>query len=302
MRNFLLGVLVGVLFLFVFVPIVGLLIWASGNARPSVPSDTALLLRLDGGIPERVDSDWGDLMAFGDDTPPMSLYRLVEAIRHAAGDEKVKALVIRCRGSRAGWAKAQEIRWAIREFKESGKPVWAFLEIAGREDYYIASLADRVVIQPESYLDLKGLRMEVTFFKGSLDKLGIQADLVRTGKYKSAGEPFSRTEISPEWREVLESTLDEFYDQLLSGIAEGRGRDPEHWKAVLDEGPFASGDAESHGLVDAVLYIDAFREQLSEAASVDDLSNLSISSYAARAPPGAGREDDRHAARGRCDR
>lgn len=292
MRNFLLGVLTGIVLLLLLVPLFGLVIWAVGSgSRPSVPSDAVLDLRLRGGIPEFVEPDLPELLSFADGSPTTDLYTVTEAIRFAADDERIKALMIRGDGSWAGWAKAQEVRWAIQEFKESGKPVWAYLEIAGREDYYIASLADKVVMQPESYLDLKGLRIEVMFFKGTLDKLGIEADLIRSGKYKSAGEPFSRTDISPEWREVLESTLDELYAQLLTGIAEGRGRDAEHWKGVLDDGPFTSPDAKEIGLVDDVLYIDAFRDQLSEAASVDDLNTLSVARYAAMAlSPGRGSE------------
>lgn len=292
MRNFLLGVLVGIVLLLLLVPLFGLVIWAVGSgSRPSVPSEAVLDLRLRGGIPEFVEPDLPELLSFADGSPTTDLYTVTEAIRFAADDERIKALMIRGDGSWAGWAKAQEVRWAIQDFKESGKPVWAYLEVAGREDYYIASLADKVVMQPESYLDLKGLRIEVMFFKGTLDKLGIEADLIRSGKYKSAGEPFSRTDISPEWREVLDSSLDELYAQLLTGIAEGRGRNAEHWKGVLDDGPFTSPDAREIGLVDDVLYIDAFRDQLSEAASVDDLNTLSVSRYAAMAlSPGRGAE------------
>ena len=286
MRNFLLGALVGALFVFLLVPLFGLLILAaSRGGQPPVPSDTALEINLRGDVPEQAGSDWTELLQLGDRRPPIDLYTLTEAIRFAAEDERVKALVLRGGGSQAGWAKAQETRWAIQEFKKSGKPVWAFLEIAGREDYYIASLADKVVLQPESYLDLKGLRMEVMFYKGMLEKLGVEVELIRTGKYKSAGEPFTRAEISPEWRAVLDQTLDEFYGQLLAGITDGRGRDAQHWKAVLDEGPFTSSEAQSHGLIDDVLYRDAFLDQLHEAVSVDDLSRLSVANYARRALP-----------------
>ncbi len=286
MRNFLLGALVGALLVFFVVPLFGLLIWAaSRGGQPTVPSDAALEISLRGDVPEHADVDWTDLLQMGDRRSPIDLYTLTEAIRFAAEDEKIKALVLRGGGSQAGWAKAQETRWAIQEFKKSGKPVWAFLEIAGREDYYIASLADKVVLQPESYLDLKGLRLEVMFYKGTLEKLGVEVELIRTGKYKSAGEPFTREEISPEWRTVLDQTLDEFYGQLLSGIADGRGRDAQHWGTVLDEGPFTSGEAQMHGLIDDVLYRDAFFDQLNEAASVEDLSRLSVADYARRALP-----------------
>ncbi len=290
MRNFFLGVLVGALFVFLLVPLLGLIIWgATRGGQASVPSQTALEIRFGGDIPEQVEMDWTDLVNLADRKPRIDLYTLTDAIRFAAEDDNVKALVLHAGGSSVGWAKAQEIRWAIHEFKKSSKPVWAFLRIAGREDYYIASLADKVVIQPESYLDLKGLRMEVTFYKGMFEKLGVDVELIRAGKYKSAGEPFTRAEISPEWRGVLNETLDEFYEQLLTGIAAGRGRDADYWKAVLDEGPFTSGEAQQHNLIDDVLHEDAFFDQLNEAVSVDHLHRLRAATYAQRALPKQGR-------------
>ena len=285
MRNFLLGALVGALLVFFVVPLFGLLIWAaSRGGQPPVPSDTALEISLRGDVPEHADMDWTDLLQMGDRRSPIDLYTLTEAIRFAAEDEKIKALVLRGGGSQAGWAKAQETRWAIQEFKKSGKPRSGHLKIA-EGGLLHASLADKVVLQPESYLDLKGLRLEVMFYKGTLEKLGVEVELIRTGKYKSAGEPFTREEISPEWRTVLDQTLDEFYGQLLSGIADGRGRDAQHWGTVLDEGPFTSGEAQMHGLIDDVLYRDAFFDQLNEAASVENLSRLSVADYARRALP-----------------
>ncbi len=253
----------------------------TGGARgPRVESRSTLVVVLSGDIPEYVDFDMPGFMS-GMDDDPVTLLNYVRAIRAAADDDRIEALVLRCDGSASGWAKAQELRWAVQEFKKSGKPVWAFLEVASREDYYIASLADRVVIQPKSFLNLSGLRMEVTFFKGAMDKLGVEADLIRSGRYKSAGEPFSRAEMSPEWRHVLNETLDEFYRQLLSGIAEGRGEDSAHWRAVIDRGPFTADEARASGLADEILFEDEFYEQLAEGTGDEEkLNRVPLSVYA----------------------
>ena len=280
MSSFVKGLLAGVFLVFFFVTITGLVAFFASSREPEVPADSALVVTLRGGIPEHIQTEMPGFLAGGGSGDSVTLLGLTRAVRHAAADEKVKALVLRCDGSGAGWAKAQEIRWLIQEFKESGKPVWAFLELAGREDYYIASLADKVVIQPESYLDLTGLRMEVMFFKTALEKLGVGADLIRTGKYKSAGEPFSRDEMSPELRQVLNETLDEFYGQLLEGIAEGRGQDRAHWEGVLDAGPFDTASAMAHGVVDEVLDHDEFFDALTEATEVDELHKVSSGQYA----------------------
>ena len=259
---------------------------------PEVQPDSAVVVSLSGGIPEYIDRELPSFLTFAE-AGEATLFDQIQAIRRAADDERIKALVLQCDGSSAGWAKAQELRWAIQAFKESGKPVWAFMELARREDYYIAALADRIVIQPESFLSLSGLRMEIMFFKGALDKLGVEADVIRTGRYKSAGEPYSREEMSPEWRQVLEEMLDEFYGQLLQGIAEGRGEDVAHWRAALDQGPFTAAETLEQGLSDAVLYKDEFYKELSEAVEVEEIRRVAVSKYAGesagRSPRGSPR-------------
>lgn len=282
MRNFLFGLLSG-LAVAVLLPALAVLAWALGRGEPAVQADSALVLTLQGDIPEHVDAPMPGFLGWGGGPDMPTLYGVTEVIRAAAEDENILALVLRCRGAGLGWAKAQELRWAIQEFRESRKPVWAFLEGVGRNDYYVASLADRVIILPESFLDLKGLRVEVTFYKGALDKLGVGAEVVRAGKYKGAGEPFSREEMSDELREVLNEILDEFYRQLLEGIAEARGRDAEHWRGVIDEGPFLADEAERHGLIDGVLHEDLFFKELGEAVGVEELRRIGPAEYSRRA-------------------
>ncbi len=286
MRNFLLGAAAALAAVFVLLPFFIFMIWIGTQSKPAVPEESVVVLNLQGAIPERSDAEWTDLMPFGEEQDALGLMDLTDAIRRAKDDDRVKAMVLIVGSSFSGWAKSQELRWALQDFKDSDKPLWAFLKVASREGYYVASLADRVAVQPESYLDVKGLRMEVMFFKGSLEKLGIEADLIRTGKYKSAGEPFIRKDASPEWRAVLEATLDEFQDQLVAGIAEGRGQDGEHWQAVMDQGPFQSAEAKQHGLVDEVEYEDVFYEELAKLIEIDDPERVSMLDYSDRTRPG----------------
>jgi len=290
MSQFVKGLLVGtaIVILGGLFVVVTLALMVARSDAPEIRPDSAVVVSLRGDIPEYIDQELPSFLTFDEAGEP-ALFDQIRAIRRAAEDERIKALVLQCGGSGAGWAKAQELRWAIQAFKESGKPVWAFMEVAGREDYYIAALADRIVIQPKSYLSLSGLRLEVMFFKRALDKLGVEADVIRTGRYKSAGEPYSREEISPEWRQVLDEMLDEFYGQLLEGIAEGRGQDAEHWQAVLDQGPFSADETREHGLSDAVLYKDNFYEELSEAVEVEEIRRVGMSQYAADSADGGPR-------------
>ena len=283
------GVLTGLLLAYAPAMILAVLAVILSQGRPSVPEDAVLVVELAGGVPERIASEMPGFLPGSGGPDAMTLYGLTEAIRAAAEDADVRALVLHGNGSAAGWAKAQELRWAIEEFRESGKPVWAFLAAAGREDYYIASLADRIAMQPLSYLNMSGLRAEVMFFKGSLDKLGVEVDLIRAGRYKTAGEPFSRAELSEEWREVLDATLDEFYGQLVEGIARGRGQDAGHWRSVLDEGPFDADAALRLGLADDILDEREFFEALGEELELEDVNRVMPAAYSRAARAGGGR-------------
>src|SRR5271157_499241 len=131
----------------------------------------------------------------------------------------------------------QEIRQEMTEFRKSGKPLVAFLRGAGTHEYYLATAADRIYMTPEDMLDVKGLRVEGMYFKNSLDKLGVHADVVHAGKYKDFGDIFTRTDMSPETEEVLNQILDQYYNDLIRTIADGRKKDPRQVREAVDNGP-----------------------------------------------------------------
>ena len=281
MTKYLLGIVTGLALAVGFALFLAAAAWLIGRqGQPVVSSDSVLTMRLSGNIPEHLETDFPFGGFADDDGGPLTLFAAAEAIREAANDDDIKALALECRGFGAGWAKAQEIRWAVERFKESGKPVWAYLGVAGELDYYVASAADRVVIQPESVLDVKGLRAEVAFYKEMFDKIGVAAEMENVGKYKSAVEPYSRNTMSDAFREALNVLLDDVYAQLLRAFVEGRGRGEAHWRGVIDNGPFLSTQALDYGLVDAVLYEDRFFRELNEAAGADDLERVSLRQYA----------------------
>ncbi len=289
MTKYLLGIVTGLVLAVFFVLFLGVVVWLAGQqGKPVMASDSLLLVRLSGSVPEHLETDFSLARLGDDDGGPLTLFAVAEAIRKAADDDDIKALVLACRDFNAGWAKAQEIRWAVERFKESNKPVWAYLAVAGGLDYYVASAADRVVIQPESILDLKGLRAEVSFYKETLEKIGVTAEMENVGKYKSAVEPYSRTTMSDAFREVLNALLDELYEQMLRGFAAGRGRDAAHWRGVIDNGPFLSAQALNYDLVDAVLYEDQFFQELEDAAGGGELARLGVRQYRSRGFRGFG--------------
>ena len=181
---------------------------------------------------------------------------LLTDISRAKDDKTIKGMLLRIDSFDMGLAKTQEIREAISDFKQSGKTVIAFMEYGGNKEYYLATAADKIILLPTGYLMITGLVAQVTFIKGTLDKLGIVADLEHIGDYKSASDLVTRESMSPAHREVVNSLLDDMYDQITSQIAKGRGWSQEETKSKIDMGPFTASEARKADLVDTLLFYD----------------------------------------------
>ncbi len=187
---------------------------------------------------------------------------LIVLLRWAREDPQVRAVFIRCGDVHAGWAKVQEIRRSLAALRDAGKTVWVHLAHAGVQEYLLASAAHQIIVPPAATLDVTGVSSEVTFVAGTLSKLGIEAELVQMGKYKSAAETFTRSDMSEPHREMVESLVDDLYDQVVEAIAAGRRLTGEQVRTLLDRGPFVAREALHEGLVDALLYEDEAQERL----------------------------------------
>ncbi len=212
--------------------------------------DNILEVRLSGRIVEE-NSRVG---LFGKKKP--TVMDLVTDIKRAKDDKTIRGMLLRIDNFDMGFAKTQEIREAILDFRSGGKRVVAYMEYGGNKEYYLASAADEIVLMPTGYIVLTGIAAQVTFIKGTLDKLGVAADLEHMGDYKSASDLVTRENMSPAHREVINSILDDLYDQMTAGIAQGRGWTQEKTKSVVDQGPFTSREALRAGLVDTLLFYD----------------------------------------------
>ena len=237
MKKFLLGFVIGIL----FVALAGVILVAAavrfgGSRRPQVVANSALVLQLEGDLPEQSPVDFA--IPFLQDQQPPTIAETWQMLRNAAADSRIKAIVLEPRGLSVGWAKLEELHADILNFKKSGKPVYAFLRSAGTKEYYLASAADKIYMAPEDELDVKGLRAELMFVKGTLDKLGVQMEFEHVGKYKDAPDMFTKNESSPETREVINQVLDQFYGDFVNTIAEGRKKAPDAIRAVDRSGPF----------------------------------------------------------------
>lgn len=207
-------------------------------------------------------------------------FNLVALLRWAREDPQVRGVFVRCGDLRAGWAKVQEIRRSLDALRTAGKTVWVYLAHAGLREYVLASAAHRVVLAPAGTLDIAGLSSEVTFVAGTLKKLGVEAEIIQMGKYKSAAETFTRDTMSEPHREMVESLIQDLYDQIVDAVSEGRRVDRDHIRGALDRGPFTAQEAVREQLVDVLLYEDEAEEQL--RAQCDQAPTIESAQYFSR--------------------
>jgi len=277
MRKFALGFVIGLLFAGLVALIIGAFAMRFSERPPAVADGSILVLRLEGELPEQ--SPVTLPIPFLEDQQPMTIIETWQLLRKAAVDSRVKALVLEPRDLVVGWAKLEELRGSIVAFKKSGKPVYAYLRGAGTKEYYVATAADRVYMAPEDELDVKGLRAELMFVKGTLDKLGVDMEFEHVGKYKDAPDMFTKTSPSPETLEVENQILDRYYGDIIAVIADGRKKQPDAVKTLIDDGPFVGKSALDGGLVDDLLFEDEMYGKLKDAAKLDSIKKIGEKDY-----------------------
>jgi protease-4 len=200
---------------------------------------------------------------------PTSLRTYVASLDRAAGDPNVKAVLLRAGVlTDAGWGKVQELRSAVVRFRKSGKPVYGYVEFCGNKEYYLLTACTKVYALPTAILQVAGLSAEVTFFRKSLDKLGIQAQFEGVGKYKNAPNTFTESSFTEPHREQMTALVDSLFSQYLDGIAQGRGKTRDEVRALVDRGPFDGPEALRAGLVDGLMYQDELEPKLGGASRV----------------------------------
>lgn len=195
-----------------------------------------------------------------------SFTTLIQQIQRAAHDDLINELVIKLSGYSPGFGRAQELKAALAEFQAEGKRVICHLGRPGNLGYYIACQADSILIPPVSQFNLTGLRMELTFYKGLMDKLGIKAEVERIGDHKTAPEGYMFDSASSANEEQVNRLLDSFYDQFVNDIASARDLNSEQVRQLIDQGPFTSQEALELGLVDGLSYADDMSHALARKA------------------------------------
>ncbi len=244
-----------ILLLAVIVSLAGMVILALVVGRePAVASDSVLEIRVEGDLADATsETVFDSLMS----TRRYGVRAIVDNLRKAARDRRVSAVVVEPRGlTSAYWARVQEVRDAIADFRKSGKKAVAYLEYGGDREYFVATGCDRVYLLPTSPLDLSGLASYELFLRGTLDKIGAYPDYLHIGDYKTAPNQLTEKTFTPAHREMAESLNRDLFDQLVRGVAEGRKKTIDEVRRMVDDGPFLAEDAVRLGLVDDLAYED----------------------------------------------
>ncbi|MDP4222861.1 MAG: signal peptide peptidase SppA [Bacteroidota bacterium] len=258
----------------------------SGEKPASVPDNSVLVLKAGVEIPDRGSNNpfaGFDIINLTV-TPAPGLNEILQNLKKAAEDNKIKGVLIENGIMPSGWATMEEIRDALIRFRESGKFVLAYSDyLLMQEGYYLSTAADKIYIGPSSTVDFKGLSGEVMFYKNALEKLGVDVQVVRHGKFKGAVEPFILDKLSKENQEQIKAYVGSIWSHVIENISRSRGIPPDSLNKLADNlvGYEAPGALKS-GLVDGLLYrnqlIDTMKV-LSGLKTDDKLNMVSMSKY-----------------------
>ena len=294
-KTFLAGLLAVVVGMFlVFFLWIFLLLGIAGSMEKSVAVYPESILKID--FSEMLtDAPSSDPLAGIDVTtlqsmPQLSLFKALRALEAAAADDRIKGIYLRMNGTGgiAGTALLEELREALEEFKQSGKFVVAYNETYSQGQYYLASVADRIYLQPEGGMDWSGLASNVTFYKGLLDKLDLNVEIFRPTacRYKSAVEPFILEKMSPSNREQMQALVNSMWGTISGAVCAARGIDSVEMRRITDNLEVTLADeALKYGFVDELLYEDQMNDvfdSLGVESDGGDYRFVTLGEYAAQ--------------------
>jgi len=293
MRNFLkytlatiTGIIIASILFFVIMLASFSAIVSSGNKAVSVSNNSILVLKAGVTIPDRGDQNplSGIDLVNLTFSPSAGLNDILHNIEKASGDSKIKGILIENGLLPSGWATTEEIRNALLKFRENGKFVISYSDyVLTQECYYLATAADKIYINPGSMVEFKGLSSEVMFYKKALEKIGVEVQVTRHGKFKGAVEPFILDKLSDENRTQIKDYAGSLWNQIITDISKSRDIPVEQLNKLADnlDGNLASGAFESK-LVDGLMYRDALIDTLKSLSGINkdkELNLISMTKY-----------------------
>lgn len=282
-------VLGGLVLMFIFFIFFGIFVSALSLSDKEVVVEQNSILTLDVNnvIYERAEDDpfSGFNPLSGKPENAIGLNNILKAIEAAKDDERISALFLNGGIPLTGAATLKEIRNAILDFKESGKKVYSYSEIMTQKGLYLASVADSILMNPEGFMEWKGLSISVSYYKDALDKLGLKPVVLRaTGnKFKSAVEPYMLQEMSEANRLQLTQLLSSVWSDYLGEVADSRSQSVEHLNEVANKFAVTSPrEAVDYGLIDETAYKDQLLEHfesITSSTAIEDIPFIGVSSY-----------------------
>jgi len=293
MKNFMkytLATIVGLLLYsiisaFLFLGIVGTIATMSQNKEEKVKDNSILYLKFDNQIVDRASNNPLENFNFAafQGEHKTGLNTILENLKKAKKDDHIKGIFMELSYVPAGIATIEEIRNALLDFKESGKFIYTYSDVMTQGTYYLATASDKIFMNPVGTMELKGLRAKISFFKGTLEKLGIEPVIFRHGKFKSAVEPFMLDKMSDANKEQTISFVQSIWDHVVANIAKQRSLTPETVNKIADQFLIRNPQsAVENGIIDGALYRDQVIDQLVEltgAKSAEKLELVKFSKY-----------------------
>lgn len=284
MKDFLkytLASIVGLLVCTVIVTIISVIsiigIAASSGTAVVVEDNSLFKLELKGEVTERmIDNPFASLMS--EEQTALGLNDVLASIQKAADNDKIKGIYLEAGNISAQPASVEEIRNALIRFKQTGKFVVAYGDTYSESDYYICSVADKIILNPQGIVDWHGLASQTIYFKDLLEQVGVEMEVFKVGTYKSAVEPYTSTEMSAENREQITAYITSIWDNMVENVALSRGISEERLNYYADQYMAFCPTEEclSAGLVDTLLYKDATKDYLKKLMAVDEDERLKV--------------------------
>lgn len=254
-----LGVMVSMLLLFFIFAGIGGAMMSAGDKATEVKEKSILTINFGKTIVDRAPSNPFESFDFAAMQPNQSLglNKILKAIENAKFDPKIEGIYIEQSGFGGGAATLEEVRNALIDFKTSGKFIVCYGDIYTQKTYYLASIADRIYLNPEGAVEWSGMRSEIMFYKNALEKLGVEPQIIRHGKFKSAIEPFILEKMSPENREQTITYVGSIWNHWVNGISETRNISVENLNMLADKMLITNAQSTiDYKFVDALLYKD----------------------------------------------
>ncbi len=264
------GIIVSSVVLFFISILVFFSMVSSSESETQVRKNSIMMLDLNGTLVERSQDNPFDLF-MGDDNKTYGLDDVLSSIKKAKENDDIKGIYIEAASLDAGFASREEIRNALKDFKGSGKFIVAYGDNYSQGLYYLSSVADKVLLNPQGMVEWKGLAATPMFFKDLLAKIGVEMQIFKVGTYKSAVEPFISTEMSPANREQIDAYLTSIWGQVTNDVAKSRKVSVDSLNAIADRMLmfYPAEKSVEYGLVDTLIYKNDVRDYLKAMIGID---------------------------------